>query len=197
MKRIAIVGGIGSGKSTVCHFLETEGFPVFDADDVAREIVNVGQPAFLALVDAFGVAIVDTDGSLNRRALADIVFSDETARERLNRITHKRIIKKLQDKLTYSKSSVVFVALPLFEDEHRRQLQLDEVWLVQTNKSIIEDRLQQSRQMTLGDVNARMEAQKAISFALRNCDVEIDNNGSVSELQSTVRSLITTRGFHV
>jgi dephospho-CoA kinase len=197
VKRIAIVGGIGSGKSTVCHFLETEGFPVFDADDVAREIVNVGQPAFLALVDAFGVVILDTDGSLNRRALADIVFSDETARERLNRITHKRIIKKLQDKLTYSKSSVVFVALPLFEDEHRRQLQLDEVWLVQTNKSIIEDRLQQSRQMTLGDVNARMEAQKAISFALRNCDVEIDNNGSVSELQSTVRSLITIRGLHV
>jgi len=84
MKRIGVAGGIGAGKSAACEFLVKQGFDVIDADDVAHQIVEPDQAAWSALIDAFGTSILKSDRTLDREYLAKIVFSDSSARDRLN-----------------------------------------------------------------------------------------------------------------
>ncbi|MDE3108130.1 MAG: dephospho-CoA kinase, partial [Acidobacteriota bacterium] len=88
MQRIALAGGIGAGKSTVSSYLASRGYFVLDADDVARDVVEPGQGAYRALVDAFGAAVLTDDLTIDRAFLADVVFHDASALRRLNAITH-------------------------------------------------------------------------------------------------------------
>ena len=91
MHLFGLTGGIGSGKSTVAERLRSRGVPVIDADELAREVVAPGTEGLRALVDAFGVAVLDPSGALDRKGLARIAFSDASARAKLNAITHPRI----------------------------------------------------------------------------------------------------------
>ena len=91
MRRVGLTGGIGSGKSTVSAMFADLGAAVIDADVIAREVVAPGSDGLDALVAEFGPGILSSDGSLHRAALAEVVFADESARARLNAITHPRI----------------------------------------------------------------------------------------------------------
>jgi dephospho-CoA kinase len=88
---IGLTGGIASGKSLVAGILRELGAPVIDADELARKVVEPGQPAFDDIVREFGPAAVAADGTLDRKRLAEIVFADEAKRKRLGQITHPRI----------------------------------------------------------------------------------------------------------
>jgi len=89
--RIALTGGIGSGKSTVAQLLHSRGAVIVDADAIAREIVEPGEPALKEIRESFGPGVIDADGRLDRARLAEIVFADADALARLNSITHPRI----------------------------------------------------------------------------------------------------------
>jgi dephospho-CoA kinase len=91
VRRIALTGGIATGKSYVRAKLEEIGVPTIDADTLAREVVEPGTPGFTAVVEHFGSAVVAADGSLNRRALGAIVFTDPEARRELERIVHPAV----------------------------------------------------------------------------------------------------------
>ncbi|MGE0328772.1 MAG: dephospho-CoA kinase, partial [Polyangiaceae bacterium] len=91
MHIFGLTGGIGSGKSSIGRYFKSLGLPVVDADVMAREAVAKGSPALAELVDAFGADILDGDGNLDRKGLAAKVFGDESARQRLNGITHPRV----------------------------------------------------------------------------------------------------------
>ena len=91
MTVIGLTGGIASGKSTVARMLKERGAAVIDADQLARKIVEPGQPALAELVARFGAAILTADGQLDRKRLGAIAFADEAARADLGRITHPRI----------------------------------------------------------------------------------------------------------
>src|SRR6202048_1894305 len=91
MRIIGLTGGIGSGKSTVSAMLRELGATVVDADEGARAVVQPGQPALDEIRERFGEEVFDADGSLDRERLADLVFSNERAREDLNAITHPRV----------------------------------------------------------------------------------------------------------
>ena len=117
MRRIGLTGGIGSGKSTVSAMLADLGAHVIDADAIAREVVAPGTEGLAALVEVFGPDILAADASLNRAALADKVFADEAARERLNAITHPRIAARTADLLRNIPDDAVFVHdVPLLVD---------------------------------------------------------------------------------
>jgi dephospho-CoA kinase len=88
---IGLTGGIASGKSTVARLLRELGAPVVDADELARRVVFPGEPAYLDIVREFGPSVLATDGTVDRKRLADIVFSDPDKRKRLQAITHPRI----------------------------------------------------------------------------------------------------------
>jgi dephospho-CoA kinase len=159
MKRIVIAGGIGAGKSAICDRLRSLGYTVVDADDVAHDVTAKGSPALLALVDAFGSAVLANDATLDRAFLAEIVFNDRSALRRLNRITHAQIGVEIVRQLDGAAGDAVFVALPLFRPEHRAAFALDEVWSVQVDPETAVHRLVELRGFKEEDARARLATQ--------------------------------------
>lgn len=182
MKRIVLAGGIGAGKSAIADRLKFLGFRVVDADQVAHGVTATGSPAFAALVDAFGRAVLTTDGSLDRAFVAEIVFSDASALRRLNHITHGRIGVEIVRQLDDATGPVVFVAVPLFRPEHRAAFAIDDVWSVQVDPETAVRRLVESRGFTERDARARLASQMSNDERGAIVDRVFWNEGTLDEL---------------
>ena len=123
MKKVGLTGGIGSGKSTVAEMFARRGAVVIDADAIARELVEPGQPALHELVDEFGEGIIAADGSLKRSELARIAFADPSATQRLNAIMHPLIRAETQRRLSRAAAAdVVLYDMPLLFETHQQDL---------------------------------------------------------------------------
>jgi len=198
MKRIVIAGGIGSGKSAVCAYLAAQGFAIVDADLIAREITTKGSPAWQALRDAFGDAILDDDGSLDRAFLAEIVFHDPSALRRLNTITHAQIGAEMLRQLGSAVGEVVFVAIPLYRPETRAPLRVDEVWALAVEPATAVRRLCEGRGFSEDDARARLATQMSNEERAAIADRVLWNEGSLDELYAQVdlalEQLGVTRG---
>jgi len=195
VKRIGLAGGIGSGKSAASAFLVSLGFDVIDADDVAHDIVKNGQPALRALVDAFGSAVLDRDGNLDRAFVGQLVFSDQASLRRLNSITHPAIGLEVLSRLEKSKAAAVFVALPLFRTEHRASFGLERAWAIEVSPETAIGRLVDFRGFTEQEARARLGSQ--ISNADRRLIVDrvIPNEGSLDELHAALRKACQEDGL--
>ncbi len=195
MEIIGIAGGIGAGKSTVSAYLASRGWAVIDADDVARAVTEPGTPAWRALRDAFGDAVLDTDGRLDRAFLAEIVFHDPTALARLNRITHGRIGREIHDRLKAISGPAAFIALPLFRAEHRVAFELTRVWAVLASPEVAVGRLTRLRGLTASDAVARLGSQMTNEERIALVDAVIWNEGSIGELEARVDELLAEAGL--
>lgn len=182
MKRVAIAGGIGAGKTAVAERLTLLGYPVIDADVIARKVVQKGEPAWRALRDAFGTAVLDGDDNIDRAFLADVVFHDESALRRLNHITHSYIGSEMARELDETDAPTVFVAIPLYREEHRENLHLDEAWAVVADPQTALDRLVTQRGMSHDDATARLAAQMSNDERVAIVDRVIWNNGTFDDL---------------
>ncbi|MGC2486490.1 MAG: dephospho-CoA kinase [Acidimicrobiales bacterium] len=182
MKRVAIAGGIGAGKSAVTDRLISLGFSVVDADIIARQVVETGQPAWRALVDAFGTAVLTPEDDIDRKFLADVVFHDASALRRLNHITHGYIGAEIRAELGAATGDVAFVALPLYRAEHREELDLSEVWAIEVRPDTAVDRLVTQRGMDAEDARVRLAAQMDNAERSALADRVIENDGTVEEL---------------
>jgi dephospho-CoA kinase len=186
VKRIAVVGGIGAGKTAVTDRLSTLGFSVVDADEAARHVVEKGQPAWRALQDAFGSAVLTPEGDIDRKFLADVVFHDTSALRRLNHITHGYIGDELVAGAASANGETVFLAIPLYRPEHRAALELDEVWAVLADPETAMERLTTLRGFEGDDARARLAAQVSNNDQAALADRVIWNRGSLEELYSQV-----------
>ncbi len=191
MKRVAIVGGIGAGKSTVTDRLTTLGFSVVDADVIARHVVEQGQPAWQALVDAFGTAVLTPGGDIDRKFLADVVFHDASALRRLNHITHGHIGAGMRAGLDAASGKAAFVAIPLYRNEIRDGLGLSEVWAIEVRPDTALDRLVSERGMDAEDARARLTAQMTNDERSALADRVIDNNGTVEDLYASLDAALS------
>jgi len=194
VKRVAIAGGIGAGKSAVSERLATLGWPVIDADVIARRIVAKGSPAWVALRDAFGSAVLAPDGEIDRPFLADVVFHDDTALRRLNLITHPYIGEEIVRELDATNASLVFVVLPLYQPEHRAIFQLDEVWAVQVEPALALERLCSMRGMSVDDARVRLAAQMSNEDRAVLVDRVIRNDGTLEELHARLDDVLADLG---
>ena len=113
MKIIGITGGTGAGKSSLCEELKKCGATIIDCDRISRSVTKSDGAAFGEIVEAFGEGILATDGELDRKALAAIVFNDEQKLELLNKITHKHIFAEMQKQLDECKTPVAVMDVPL------------------------------------------------------------------------------------
>jgi dephospho-CoA kinase len=186
VKRIAVMGGIGAGKTAVTDRLLSLGFSVVDADEAARHVVEKGQPAWRALRDGFGSAVLTPEGDIDRKFLADVVFHDTSALRRLNHITHGYIGDELIAGAATAGGETVFIAIPLYRPEHRAALGLDEVWAVLAEPEIAMERLTSLRGFDGEDARARLAAQESNSDRAALADRVIWNRGSLEELYSLV-----------
>lgn len=186
VKRIAITGGIGAGKTTVTDRLASLGFSVVDADEAARRVVEKGKPAWRALRDAFGTAVLTPEGDIDRKFLADVVFHDASALRRLNHITHGYIAVELDEEVRAASGESVFIALPLFAPEHRIVLNLDEVWAVLADPATEIARLTERRGFSEDDARARLAVQMSDDERAALADRVIWNEGTLEELYARV-----------
>ncbi|UOH75260.1 dephospho-CoA kinase [Acinetobacter schindleri] len=119
---LGLTGGIGSGKSAASQWFEQHGIVVVDADVVAREIVEVGQPALLQIQQAFGDWVLQKDGTLNRRALREHIFQSNDARRILESITHPAIRQSIIQQLQDAQSPYVILVSPLLFETNQHEL---------------------------------------------------------------------------
>ena len=194
MLLIGLTGGIGSGKSTVAAMLRDQGIRVVDADQIAREVVEPGQPALAELVEVFGQDILNDDGSLNRQELANRAFATEEATNALNTITHPRIEQETQrqfDLAAAEKENFLVYDMPLLVERGLHE-EMDMVIVVHTDIEERVRRLVEHRGLDEDDVRRRMSHQVDDVTRLASADVLIDNNGSVNHLRKQVDDFLAT-----
>lgn len=188
MRRIGLTGGVGSGKSSVAKMLAERGALVIDADALAREVVAPGSEGLAEIVAAFGPQMLLPDGSLDRQALADIVFDDPEARTTLNAITHPRIATRTAEIMkAAAPGQVVVHDVPLLV-ENELAPAYDLVVVVIASPETRLARLAE-RGMPGEEARRRMAAQATDDERRAVADVVIDNDGTWTDLQAQVERL--------
>ena len=192
MLRIGLTGGIGSGKSTVSRLLAERGALIVDADVIAREVVEPRTPGLAAVVEAFGDGVVAADGSLDRPALAKVVFGDPEARARLDGIVHPLVRARAAEVAAGAPPGAVVVHdVPLLV-ETGQAAAYDLVVVVVAAPEIRIARLVQ-RGLTAEDARARIAVQATDEERRAIADVLLDNSGSPEQLAAQVDSFWTER----
>ena len=184
---IGLTGGIGSGKSTVASRLKTLGARIVDADKIAREIVEPGEPALAELAEAFD-GVLNADGTLNRAELARQAFAAPEATEKLNSITHPRIRERTLERFAQARTDgvpVLVYDMPLLI-ENGEYKKMDHVLVVDAEDEIRIDRLVNSRGLDEEDARRRIAAQISRDERLAAADSVVDNSGTRDQLLQQV-----------
>jgi dephospho-CoA kinase len=184
---VGLTGGIGSGKSTVASMLAERGAVVVDADRLAREAVAVGTPGHRAVAERFGPAVVAGDGSLDRAALAGVVFDDPAALADLNAIVHPPVRAAIASRVAELEggASVVVLEIPLLVESGRSYGE-SQVIVVDCPEDVAVARLVEHRGMDAVDARRRIAAQVSRADRLARADVVIENSGSLDDLRHQV-----------
>jgi dephospho-CoA kinase len=187
MLRVGLSGGIGSGKSTVARALARRGAIVIDADAIAREVVEPGEPGLAAVVERFGPEILDSEGRLDRPKLAALVFDDPAARADLNAIVHPRVALETALRTNAAPpDAIVVMDVPLLVEAARSGY--DVVVIVEAPESVRLERLT-ARGMNPDDARRRMAAQASDADRRKVADVILDNGGSEEDLEHQIDAL--------
>lgn len=189
MRCIGLTGGIGSGKSTVSALLARKGAVVVDADAITRELQQPGTEVFQAMVDRFGPGIVAPDGTLDRQAVADLVFGDPDALADLNAIVHPAVGAEIARRLAEEAETdhLVVLDVPLLVESGRSDLA--GLVVVDVDPEVAVERLVTQRGMREEDARARMARQVSRQERLAKADVVIDNSGTLEDLEQEVERL--------
>ncbi|MEY2455803.1 MAG: dephospho-CoA kinase [Acidimicrobiaceae bacterium] len=186
MLLIGLTGGIGSGKSTVSSLLAANGAVILDADAITRSLQVPGTAVFDAMVERFGPGIVAEDGSLDRAAVAAIVFADEQAKRDLEGIVHPAVGAEMLTRLQAlaDVDAVVIYDVPLLVESGRKGYAA--VIVVDIDPELAVARLVEHRGMAEADARARIANQAAREERLAVADLVIDNSGTRAQLQKQV-----------
>lgn len=188
MRIIGLTGGIASGKTSVAKLLERLGAPVVDADQLAREVVEPGERALAQIAESFGNGVLNTDGSLNRAALGEIVFADPEKRRKLESITHPAIKERAQEKLARLKAAgakIAFYVAPLLIEAGITS-RVHEVWVVYLDHETQLARLMARDGLSREAALSRIASQMPMEEKKRLGRVVIDNRGSREDLEAEV-----------
>ena len=190
MLLVGLTGGIGSGKSTVARMLERRGAVVFDADVLAREVVEPGTPGHAAVIERFGANVLAPGGELDREALASIVFADPAARRDLEAIVHPEVRRRFAEGTEAYKDTerVVVFSAPLLVETGMHSA-FDMLVVVSATNATQIDRLMRDRGMSEEAVRSRIDAQATPEARAEVADVLVDNEGTVEELEQQVDRL--------
>ena len=183
---VGLTGGIGSGKSTVSALLAERGAVIIDADAITRELQQPGTEVFEAIVQRFGPEVVAADGTLDRAALAGIVFADPDALKELNGLVHPAVGAEIARRLAAEQETdhVVVLDIPLLVEGGRYRV--GGLLVVDVPEEVAVDRLVRLRGMAADDARARMARQASREERRARADLVIDNSGDVESLRQQV-----------
>lgn len=191
MKLVTLTGGIASGKSTVARMLGELGAEVVDADALAREVVRPGQPALEEIVAAFGREVLLPTGELDRRKLAQRVFSDPASRARLNAIVHPRVGERMRQAVEEIRArrpdAVVVLDVPLLFDVPLPELESLPAVVVYASPETQLRRLRERDGLTEDEAQERLRAQRPLRDKLARARWVVDNDGDLARTAEQVR----------
>lgn len=188
--RVALTGGIASGKTTVANLFAAHGVPLVDSDVIAREVVEPGQPARARVVAEFGADVLDASGGLDRRRLREHIFADPTARRRLEAILHPAIREEMerQSRAAAEASPYQLFVIPLLAEGGRRN-HFDRVLVVDAPESLQVERLMARDGVSREQAEASLRAQADRASRRAIADDVVLNTGRIEELSAQVARL--------
>ena len=194
-RRIALTGGIATGKSYVAARLREAGVPIVDADVLAREVVTPGSPALAAIRRRFGPDAVRRDGTMDRIRVGQIVFKDKRARLDLEAIIHPAVIKAIQDFFNALPKRTPFAVadIPLVF-ETGREKEFDAIVVVACPREMQLQRLMERNKLSKADAEKRLAAQLPIDQKVKKATYVINNAGTFEETDAQVDELIKKLG---
>lgn len=187
---LGLTGGIGSGKSLVASMLSALGADLIDADQVARKVVEPGQPALAEIVAAFGPQMLQPDGRLDRARLGAVVFADAAARQKLDAITHPRIREWMQREVEAraDRPGLLILDIPLLY-ESGREGTVEKVIVVWVDRATQLQRLITRDGLTAEQAEQRLAAQLPLDEKRSRADEVIDNSGTPEQTRRQVEAL--------
>lgn len=188
---VGLTGGIATGKSLVAGELNRCGAAVIDADRISREIVEPGKPAYNDIVKEFGPGIIKPDGTVDRKALGNIVFCDPVALDRLNSITHPRIRERIREeagRLSADGDAIVVLDIALLIEMGVRY-EVEKIIVVYCDDEQQVQRLMERDNLTRVEAQKRLSCQMDIKEKLKYADYVIDNSGPMDKTIEQARAL--------
>lgn len=192
MKIIGLTGGIASGKSTVSCMLRDLGCIIIDADLIAREVVEPGSKTLKKIAKIFGDTIFNNDGTLNRKALGNIVFNDRSKLESLNGLIHpvikETILQRIEDCRKSNENSIVIVDAAVLIESGMDEI-VDEVWLVYVDRDTQLKRLMERDSIECFEAIARIKSQMSVEEKIKKSNRIIDNSRGLEHTKDQVIKL--------
>jgi len=186
--RVGLTGGIASGKSTAAKFFGALGVPILDSDQIARDVVEPGQPPLGQLVERFGPSILTPDGHLDRPALREIVFSDPMARADLEALTHPAIGAAMEARSAEAGGPYQILVIPLLVEKNL-SAHVDRVLVVDCEEQLQLKRLRAREGSTLEQARAILNAQASRAARLKAADDVIHNDTDMNAVREQVAAL--------
>lgn len=191
--RIGLTGGIATGKSTVSNMLAAQGVHIVDADIIAREVMNPGQPLLAAVADRFGPEFLLPEGGLDRRRMAEHIFNRPEEREALNAIVHPAIRAEIRRQVDAAEAAdptgIVAADIPLLYESGLEGL-YEKIVVVYVPRAVQLERLTMRDGLAPEQAEGRLNAQLDIEEKKRRADFVIDNSGTLEETQRQVEVLL-------
>ena len=193
--RIVITGLIGSGKSTVAEILKEKGYDLISADEVNRELIKKGGKNYIAIKNEDIFAPAFDGDNLDKKKLAEIIFSDKKKMERLNEISHTNIIAAINEMVENSKKDKVFIEVPLFF-KIKDSFPHDLVILVTASRDVQVKRLMARDKIDYDFALRKIESQDDIEEMKKQSDIIIDNSSDIESLIRQIEEIIERGDFN-
>ena len=192
---IGLIGGIGSGKSSVSAILHSLGVEIIDADKVGHEAYTPNSEGWKKVISVFGQDIVGPENEIDRKKLGGIVFSDPSEMEKLNKLMHPIIhnLVEVKIKLLSNQGVKVVVLEAAILIEANWQDLTDEIWLAKSNQEVVIERVQLRNNFTREEIIKRIQSQMSNDEREKHSDIVIDNNGTIEQLEEKVKTLWQSR----
>ena len=192
---IGLIGGIGSGKSSVSAILHSLGVEIIDADKVGHEAYTPNSEGWKKVISVFGQDIVGPENEIDRKKLGGIVFSDPSEMEKLNKLIHPIIHNLVEEKiklLSLQGVKVVVLEAAILIEANWQDL-TDEIWLAKSNQEVVIERVQLRNNFTREEIIKRIQSQMSNDEREKHSDIVIDNNGTIEQLEEKVKTLWQSR----
>jgi dephospho-CoA kinase len=184
---IGVTGNTGAGKSTAAHALSSVGVRVLDADLIARELQKPGQEALEEIRATFGDAMLNENGTLNRKKLGALVFSDPPSLKKLDNIMWPRIMREIQQQIAQSSEDIIIDAALLFETG--MQVICDETWLIVAPDNLRCQRIMRRDNITVRQAKARIKSQMPQDYKRTLATHILDGSKTPEDLAAQAVSL--------
>ncbi|MCX7068366.1 MAG: dephospho-CoA kinase [Methylococcales bacterium] len=188
MLKVGLTGGIGCGKSTVARFFIQLNVPVIDADELARQVVAIGQPALTLIEQQFGAASLCADGSLNRESLRELIFSDSSQKQKLEAIIHPLVYQMIREQVALLNAPYCLISIPLLFETHKTDF-VDRILVIDCPVELQIKRVVERDHLTVERVQSIIDSQVSRAVRTAQADDIIDNTKTDTELAMQIEKL--------